>query len=404
MSLPLLIFPNTVLRRAAALLPWFEPLLLLQPPSLEPDPDSPLGQAGLVRRVVPQGGAEAAGGAKGKELAKLLRQWEQWARAHQGSPDLAALKVGVAPPPPPETVRGLMKEIKEFGQSRPGRPAPPPEVTADLFLHLAHVRDRETADMEGILNKVDQGQQKLSEIMGLTQEDATPADYEQAFYDRLPPLDYSLDDQEHLERRLSAWATLAGGLGAEAADSWLATAYLPAVQLLLERNNQRLTSLGQDFRSPAGATMPGPGVIPPPPADSPLAQEAARLVLPDLSGLAEEALVEVRGRLMAEGDLAGLHSGLAGLLGRLAHEPWSAGLKEELGEAARALAEKVTALVQKAGVEAPGRGVSILAFPGLGRDEVLALMRGGDQLPALPAPERWPDDWPAGSCPLVVAW
>ncbi len=409
MPLPLIQFPGTILRpsTAGALIPWFGPLLLLRPPSLEPEPESALSAAGLLRQIAPQAGAEAAGGKAG-ELAALLKQWEQWVRDHVGSADLAALKAGVKPPPPPETVRGLMSDIKQFGKPEDGQPAPPPEVTADLFLHVAHIRDREALEIDGMLGKVDEGQERLSESIGINQEDAAPADYKEAFMERMPPLEYDLDDQKHPERRLASWAVLAQSLGPEAADAWLATANLPAIQVLMERHNNRLSSLGIDFRSPAGATMPGLGVGAPPPADSPLAQEAARLVLPDLSGLDQEGLVELRAKLMAQDEghgLTELQQGVAGLLAKLSREKWSSDLRDEVSAQARELAEKATVLAAQVGVDGPGRGISILVFPGLSRQDLLALMRSGDAgASPLPAPEAWPQDWPAGSCPVVVPW
>jgi hypothetical protein len=409
MALPLLQFPGTILRpsTASALIPWFGPLMLLRPPSLEPEAESALSEAGLVRQIAPGAGAEAAGGKAG-ELAKLLKQWEQWVRDQMGSSTLAALKAGVKQPPPPETVRGLMNDIKDINQPKEGQPAPPPEVTADLFLHVAHIRDREALEMDGMLDKVDKGQERLSQSIGLNQEDATPADYTEAFLERLPPLEYDLDDQTHLERRLNAWALLAGGLGAEAVDAWLATSNLPALQILMERHNSRISSLGKDFKSPVGATMPGPGVGAPPPIDSPMAQEAARLVLPDLSGLDEPGLVALRDNLKTGDDANGLNEiqqGVSGLLGKLSREKWSADLHDQVSMQARELAEKATALAAKAGVDQAGRGISILVFPGLSRGDLLALMRSTDaSAMPLPALEKWPQDWPAGSCPVVVPW
>jgi hypothetical protein len=374
---------------------------------LEPEPESALSAAGLVRQIAPGAGAEAAGG-KAEELAGLLKQWEQWVREHLGSASLAALKAGVKPPPPPETVRGVMNDIKKFGQPKDGQPAPPPEVTADLFLHVAHIRDREALEMDGMLSQVDKGQERLSKIIGLDQADATPADYEEAFWDRLPPLEYDLDDQKHMEGRLAAWAVLAQGLGPEAGEAWLATANLPALQILMERHNSRLSSLGQEFRSPAGATMPGPGVGAPPPIDSPLAQEAARLVLPDLSGMDDDGLVALRDKLKAGSDADGLRNfqqSVTALLAKLSREKWSADLQSQVSAEARELAEKATALAAKAGVDQPGRGISIIVFPGLSRQDLLALMRSGDAASApLPPVEKWPEDWPAGSCPVVVPW
>jgi len=405
----LILFPDTALKTPAAssFIPWFAPLFLLRPPSLAPEAEAPLMAAGLARQVAPQGGAEAAGG-KAKELAGLLKQWEQWIREHAGSTDLAALKLGVKPPPPLETVRGLIKEIRDFGQISEGQPAPPPEVTADLFLHLAHVRDQEAQEVEGMLDKVEEGQKKLSAIMGLEEEDATPADYEETFHDRLPPVDYSMDDQKHLARRMAAWARLTAGLEGEASQAWLATKNLAALTQLMERHNAAYASQSQVFRSPAGAAMPGPGQSGLPPADSPLAQEAARLVLPDLSGLDQEGLARLSQKISEQDggqSLAALQQGLDALLTELAQGKWGSELKEKAAAQARELAETAAKLTAQAGVETEGRGVSILVFPGMGRAELLALMRageGGGQ--PRPEPKGWPEDWPVGSCPVVAAW
>ncbi|KMY67453.1 hypothetical protein AAU61_11515 [Desulfocarbo indianensis] len=405
----LILFPDTALQASAAasFIPWFAPLFLLRPPSLAPEADAPLLAADLARQVSPSGGAEAAGGKAG-ELAGLLRQWEQWIREHAGSTDLAALKLGVKPPPPLETVRGLMKEIRDFGQVHQGQPAPPPEVTADLFLHLAHIRGQEAQEVDGMLDQVQEGQKKLSAIMGLAEEDATPADYEEAFHDRLPPVDYSMDDQKHLARRMAAWARLAAGLAGEASQAWLATHNLAALTQLMERHDAAYASQGRVFRSPAGAAMPGPGPSGLPPADSPLAQEAARLVLPDLSGLDQEGLAQLSQKLMEQDGgqgLAALRQGLEALLTQLARGKWGSELKEKAAAQAKELAESAARLAAQAGLETEGRGVSILVFPGMGRAELLALMRageGGGQ--PQPEPKGWPEDWPAGSCPVVAAW
>jgi hypothetical protein len=297
-----------------------------------------------------------------------------------------------------------MKEIRHFGEARTGRESDgPPAAGADLLLHLAHVRDREAAEMEDILAKVEHGRHELSRTLGVEEEGSAPADYEELFYERLPPVDYSLDPEKLLPQRLAAWATLAGE--APEAGGWLATANLPAVQLILERANRRLSALASDLRSPAGAAMPGPGVAGPPPADSPLAQEAARLVLPDLTDLEPAGLAELAGRLLDSMDLGGLRGELAALLERLAGERWSAELGAAAAEEAQRLGGKCLALAGGHDTR-PGRdtrGLSILVFPGLSRGQMLALMRD-EQPEDLPPKEAWPEKWPAGSALMLVAW
>lgn len=407
-DLPALLFPHTAPRRGAlgALLPWWAPLTLLEPPSLDrgPEKGGPLEAAGLLLRITAGAGADGSDDPKAKRLAGLLRQWESWARQGRDSGELEAVKAGVQPPPPEETVRGLMSEIKDFGRARKEAGPSHPAVEADLFLHLAHVQDTQAAEMEDILARVERGQRDLGRSMGLNGEDASPADYEQVFYQRLPPVDYSLGEDQHLMRRLEAWATLAAEAGvAGGTGGTLATTSLPAVQVLLERANRRFEVSTKDMRSPAGAAVP-PVVIPQTPdPDSPRAQEAARLVLPDLSGLADQELAELSARLDPQG-LKEVREGLAGLLGRLAAESWSSELREELGRGAKDIAERAGALLAGAQTPAPGRiGVSLLAFPGLSRAQVLELMR--DHQPGdLPDLRAWPKEWPAGSCPLLAVW
>jgi hypothetical protein len=143
----------------------------------------------------------------------------------------------------------------------------------------------------------------------------------------------------------------------------------------------------------------------PPPADSPLAQEAARLVLPDLTDLEPEELAGLGERLTQEMGLDGLREELQALLQRLSQQRWSGELQAEAAAEAQRLGGKCLALA--GGHDSrPGqdtRGLSLLVFPGLSREQVLALMH--DQQPKdLPAKEDWPDAWPAGSCLMLVAW
>ena len=396
MPSPVLIFPQTALRPSTlgVLAPWWAPVIYLEPPVLDPPPTGPLHQAGLVQALRPQQEGQPAS-QEAKQMARLLRQWEEWTRAQEGSADLAAIRSGMEPPPPPETFRDLAREIKGYGQPKPDKAPIHPDMPPDFFLALAHIRDRESSEMEELLRQVELGGQRLGQVMGLEEADAEPADYSQTFYDRLPPLDYRLHEGHLLDRRLAAWAGLFARLGAP--QGILATASLETVQALMERANRRLLLQTSELRSPAGAAMPFMDLASHPRPDSPLAQEAARLVLPDLTGLEAQALLD----LAQSPEVAQVRATLAGILERLANEPWSASLAKDLQDQAR----EAAAQAAQASPPAPGpdRGLSIMVFPGLNRDQVLGLLENGS--PAdLPGPELWPDTWPAGSCPLLAVW
>lgn len=403
MQLPVLIFPHTDLRPTTlnGLAPLCAPVMVLQPPSLGPGAEGPAMSSPLAEAVRPAGGADAAG-PEARRLAGLLRQWEDWARSHRHSAEAEAVKAGVEPPPPPETVRSLMGDIRKYSQG-PEVKKDTPEVSADLFLHLAHVQDREAAELEGLLARYEDSAGRLGHVMGLDQPDTVPADYEGYVLDRLPPVDYSLPEDHQLERRLAAWATLAGAAGDS--DAWLATASGPAARLLMERADALLLPREPELRSPAGAVAPFGDPAGEPRPDTPRPQEAARLVLPDLSGLTPEALTDLAGRLAEAGDLDGLRAGLATLLKRLAAEKWGPALAGELAGAAKTLAEDYDRAVRAAGATLgkTGRGLSLLAFPGLTRADLLSLMRDGRPGGA-PRSADWPDAWPDGSCPVLVLW
>jgi hypothetical protein len=413
MQLPALLFPRTAPRPSAlaALFPLFEPLLVMAPPALPgftpAQPDGPLAQAGLVRALSPAGDDDAASGAEARRLSALLRQWEQWVAEHHGSGQAEALKAGLALPDPDfESRPSLRGDIKTYGLPKPagGQAGPPPEVEAALWLHLLHRQDQQAGELEDLMARAEAGQRSLGQLMGLNEEDREPADYEQGFATKLAPLDYDLDEGRQVVRRLKAWAILAGGL--EAGQAWLATTSLATVSWLGERVNARLAFAPGEFRSPAGALSPlgAPPQAEPDP-DSPLMQEAFRLVLPDLSRLDEAALLDLRDRLTETGALEPARRSLEGLLERLSREPWSARLKAELSTGGRALAEALGQTMAEAlGLaEPPTRGLSVLALPGLTRADLLALMAGG-AVDTLPRREDWPSNWPAGSLPLLAAW
>ena len=89
--------------------------------------------------------------------------------------------------------------------------------------------------------------------------------------------------------------------------------------------------------------------------------------------------------------------GLANLLTRLASEPWTASLQEQLQVAADELSRRAAAMAGEAegvaGFET--KTIGVLAFPGLNREKLLSLIK--DDQPA----EFWPAESPAGCCPLV---
>lgn len=401
MKTPALIFPQTALRRSslAAFFPLFEPLIVLRPASLAPpDPDAVLPDAGVVQYLSP---AQKPDPAQERRIAELVDQWGQWRDMARGSGRLEAMKAGLElPPEDPENLDAIRKEIREYGRQSQVAEDLPPESRADLLLHLAHLQDREAAEIQELLDHAQQGGKNLGRLMGLEEDDAEPADYQDLAALKLPPLSHSLDGEHPMGPRLEAWANLAGRLELPAA--WLATSNAPAAQLLMERADQRLTSK-EGQRSPAGASRiawppdaPGP--------DSPMAQEAARLRLPDLRRLNDEALLDLRGRLDGEGFLAQARQGLANLLEFLAVEPWSQETAAEASHRAEALAQAwsnhLDGLLASRGED---RSLSLVVFPGLSQAQVRQLMVAPDPV-GLPPAKDWPHGWPAGSCPMAVAW
>lgn len=406
MPLTALIFPSTALRRSllCGLAPLFKPLAVLQPLSLGPDAlVAPQALQGLVQVRRPDAGADQAQAPQAQQAARLLRQWEEWVRSHQGSNQLEAIKAGIQPPSLPETFRSLINEIKHYqGADKDAGPSLP-QVEADLFLHLAHIQDQEAAGLEEALVQARQGQQRLSQSMGHDQEDHQPADYEGQLLDHLPPVDYSLPQEYLLTQRLSAWATLAAET--DLADAWLATASGEAARLLLERAAELVQPPVKEVRSPAGAVSPlQMGLVRPRP-DNPLAQEAARLVLPDMSGLDDQALQDLARTLDENPDMDLLRQRVGHLAQRVQDEKWWAGLASELAQEAQELAANYSEMVRAAGAAAGPRprGLSLLAFPGLDQGDLLALMQG--QSPRdVPQMSDWPDKWPDGGSPVWVLW
>ncbi len=384
MEASIVLFPRTVLDRnlLSLLIPWFETIKVMQPPALENGGDPPcswvpdvLSGSALLQLITPP-----PAGSRG--MAAQLREWEQWIAQQEGTGLVEAVKAGIKPPPPPETVRTVMNQIRDLDKPGQQEAGPPPGVRADLLLYLAHRRDRDAVEMAEIMARVERGQEELGRVMGLEEEDAPPPDYQTPFADLLPPVEYSLAPERQLEARLAAWADCAGRV--ELAGAYLAAAGLEPARLLLERANARFRD---DPRSPAGAALPlspGPGGD-----DGPLAREAARLLVPDLAGLEWEDILALRDAS------PGLRRDLAGLLARLEEREWSPEWGEELAGQARDLARDLARAVSRAGLEPRGRrGLSLLVFPGLAREHLLGLMKQ-----ELPPPEA-----SGGSCPLLVAW
>ncbi|MCF8120846.1 MAG: hypothetical protein K9K34_00415 [Desulfarculaceae bacterium] len=408
MDLSALIFPATALRRSAltALCPLFKPLNVLEPPSLGKGAHAtPPGLEILARMLRPAGQAGAVGSdnPQARQAAKLLDQWQQWLASHQGSSSAEAPKAGMELPTPPETFRTVMREIKSYqgpkGQGDPGLPG----VEADLLLNLAHIQDQEAAELEQALSQARQGESRLRHSMGQDQDDYQPVDYEAPLMDHLAPVDYTLPQEHLLESRLKAWSTLAQGFGAEA--GWPATTSAAAARLLLERAHELVQPPVKEFRTPAGAVSPltmAPMAARP---DNPLAQEAARLVLPDLSELDDQAFLDLAAKLDQSSDMDLLRQRVNHLAQRVDGEKWWPGLAPELAQEAQELAQAYGDLVQQAGVSAGGkpRGLSLLAFPGLSREDLLALMRGEKPMDA-PKMEQWPEDWPEGSTVVWALW
>lgn len=374
MTLPVLLFPDTVLRPSVLtkLSPLFKPVRMMIPPSLDKKAE-PEAETGLVEVLHPavEQGADAAADAEPKRIAMLLRQWEQWVRETQGTGMAEALKAGVMPEPP-ENVHTVMSELKHYGQSKAGN-RQTPEVTADLMLHLAHIHDAQAADMENALSGYEKGKEKLERSMGHLEEDHDPTDFEDAGLGELPPLDYSHNIDHLLPSRLSAWATLAQTLDDN--SDWLITTHGQAIGILAQRANEGLDDLQPELRSAAGAIAPFDDV--PPEKGSALVQLVAEMNL-DISteSSAHEAF----------------STNLQQMLKDLADGPWSADAVDKAAQAAEDLAAEFNA------AEGQGRVLlRIVAFPGLGRNDILHLMRDAKWSP--PPAQRVGGAWPL----LVIA-
>lgn len=393
-----LLFPQTSPRLAdlAALAPFSGAISLLRPPGLPDEAfDQTLLASGVVRLV---SSGDGDSGQSPAAMGRLLAQWEAWIRDQQGSGRVEALKAGVKPAAGPDSVQNLRQAIKSFGQTKPQDPPQPPELSAGLLLHLAHLEDMEAQASEELLAKTQQAQNSLGEIMGLEEPDGPP-EYGDMGRAPLPPAGYDRDEERLLSQRLGAWAALAAGLEPE--GGLLATPSLAAARLLAARWNQALQPAPEDPRSSAGASLPAPdapGQIDP---DSPLAREVARLVFPWPPAPDAQALAKFFQSCQDEPGWQQVRQLFSDLTAAIRANSISAQLQERLSGQAQAIND----LLQKPtpGQAGPQACLSLFAFPGADWPEILALMQ--DRKPALPTGMAdWPAGWPQGSYPLAALW
>lgn len=401
MNTPALIFPHTALLRSmlGELFLFFEPLETLEPAGLGPADDWPaLTAAGVTKVLAP---AEPPDPAAVKRMQALVRQWEQWVAQSKGSGRLEAMKAGInLPTDDPEGLGAIRQGVREYGKQVEQDEPLPPEVRADLMLHLAHAQDRDAADLEGLLGSVADTEKILGSSMGLDAGDSEPAGFEGALKN-LSPVSYSMDQARDIAPRLAAWASLAGRV--DLGPGWLATSSPEAAWLLMDRANQRFGKPA-DCCSPAGAVRIE---WPPPKADGegPQAVEAARLDLPDLGGLKAEQVLELKQRLDADNGLHALRRELVFLLNFLADSKWDVHIYKEAREWGQRISGQLFDLLESRGISAApsGRRLSLIAFPGLDRRQVISLMTKA-QAEDIPPASAWPIQWPAGAWPLVVVW
>ena len=392
-KLSALVFPRTMPRPSllGGLAPWFRPVCFLMPTGLlQSGLDAGLEKAGLVESLATGGGGVETGPDR-VELTRLLQDWERWLMQERGSGRAESLKAGLKPPPRPETVRGLMKDIVSRDRPKPGEAKVPPAVTAELLLHLAHLQELQADEVEDLIRRAQNGQSDMSRVMGLVDEDSLPEDYAKVLARGLPPFDYDSDEEHLLAQKLNAWSLLAGKDAFS--GRWPAASGPAAARLLMERHHRLMGRDDSGRRSPAGAQvlLPGPEQNPGP--DSGLAQEGLRLAAPDLSSLTPDEMAGLAAELEERDEYAALTADLAMLLESAAKRAWGAETREGLTREARDISRRMAELV-------PGHGslnLSLVVFPGLTGGDLPGLMR--EDYSELPPP-----DPSRGSCPLLVAW
>ena len=354
-----LIYPHTAPSKSLVhnLLPWFAKAQILIPPGTSVQGfAAELSRAGLVEEIRPDAPEAASSAPEQQELKRLLRQWEDWVAVRRSKGDLEAIKAGVtSSPPPQETVRSLIEQIRTEPKLQ-SRDEAPPEFTPELLLHLAHVRDLAARDVEDSYDVLQEGQEKLNRSLGLDLEDAAPAEYSQVQPDGAPPVDYRMLEEELLEPRLKAWARLLPPASLQGAVP--AALGQDAARIL----GERLKAGGR--RSPAGVQSYEPVFIAWPP-------RAARMVLPDLGALKPADLAGLLETLAAEGALEACRQGLNRIIRRAADEPMSASLAGELNDSAQELAAGLEAHLPRVNRKI---ALEILTLPGVDPKGLLALM------------------------------
>ena len=299
------------------------------------------------------------------ELKGLIHQWEDWIAGQRGSGNLDTLKAGVSPPPPDqETSSAIMNQVKS-GRLLEERRDKPPSAPPGLVLQLAHLLEKQGAEMRSLAAGVGAQQEHMSELLGQGMEGDPPAEFQKIDPLPLRPMGLEMEDESLTSYRLQAWASLAPF--ARIKDLTPMTTSPEAALLLLERAN--LVLGGKPVRSAAGAQR----LLWPPESPSMvgavLAREALRLKLP----LPQEA--------------TGFKEALGRMLKALGEAPLSADLLKSL--------QAIGASWLESGDSQPSAGcLSLVVFPGYGLAGLLNLMKG-----QLAEPEA-----PGASCPLWVLW
>ena len=355
-----LIYPHTAPPKSLVhnLLPWFGKAQVLIPPGTSVQGfAAELSRAGLVEEIRPNAPETAPSVPEQQQLKRLLRQWEDWVAMRRSKGDLDAIKAGVtSSPPPQETVRSLIEQIRTEPKLQSGDDTPP-EFTPELLLHLAHVRDLAAQDVENSYEVLQEGQDALNRSLGLDLEDAAPAEYSQVQPDGAPPVDYRMLEEELLEPRLKAWAGLLPPACLQGAVA--AALGQDAARIL----GERLKAGGR--RSPAGVQSYEPVFIAWPP-------RAVRMVLPDLGVLKPADLAGLLESLAADGALEASRQGLNRIIRRAAAEPMSAGLAGALNDSAQELAAGLEAHLPRVNRNI---ALELLTLPGVDSEGLLALMR-----------------------------
>jgi hypothetical protein len=343
----------------------FDEVYLLRPPDLSPDQWEVAGEPpGVFKTLEPSEDNEDIGLDPGK-LRDLMHQWETWVAGKRENGALETIKAGVRPPlPDQENSRAIKHQI--LGGAQPEeQPEKPPSASPGLVLNLAHLMEKKMAEIRSLAGRVDDQQAHMSELLGLDQGDAPPADFQNTAPGLLGSLGREMEDESLTAYRLQAWACLAPF---ESIKNLTPLTLSPqAALLLLARANDILG--GKAVRSAAGVQ----NLLWPPVslsmAGTSLAREALRLRLP------------------APEEAAGFKKALGMMSAALGQAPLSSDLLESLQEIG-------AAWLESGGPDRPGGRLGLMVFPGYTLAGLLSLMKGQASKP----------ENPGASCPLWVLW